>query len=308
MAPISLTRDLMAAGFTSNEVARQVRAGTLSPLRRGAYLRAVDVGLSPAARHLRLVEATMPLVAAGSVVSHLSAAVVHGLPVFADQLDHVQLTRDDVAGGKRRGRVHLHAAPLDPTEVVVINGITTTSMARTVVDVARSLAFDRAVVVGDAALRQTLDTTALADSVGRAAGRPGVAQARRVCGFLDPRSESPGESLSRVVLHEAGIPAPTPQYSVYGSGGRLAGRADFGWEEQRTLGEFDGRTKYGRLLKPGESTEDVLYREKLREDALRDLGWQVVRWTWADLRHPATIADRLLRAFQRSARAPSEPG
>jgi hypothetical protein len=117
----------------------------------------------------------MPLVAAGSVVSHLSAAVVHGLPVFADQLDHVQLTRDDVAGGKRRGRLHLHAAPLDPTEVVKINGIATTSMARTVVDLARSIAFDRAVVVGDAALRQKLDTKALADSVGRAGGRPGVA-------------------------------------------------------------------------------------------------------------------------------------
>jgi len=59
------------------------------------------------------------------------------------------------------------------------------------------------------------------------------------------------------------------------------GRSDFGWEEQRTLGEFDGRVKYGRLLRPGETAADTVYREKRREDALRDQGWQLVRWSAA---------------------------
>lgn len=72
------------------------------------------------------------------------------------------------------------------------------------------------------------------------------------------------------------------------------------WEEHQTLGEFDGRVKYGRLLRPGQRPEDVLWAEKLREDALRDLGWQVVRWTWADLDREGLIADRLHRAFRRS--------
>jgi len=51
---------------------------------------------------------------------------------------------------------------------------------------------------------------------------------------------------------------------------------DFYWDEQKTVGEFDGKIKYGRLLKPGQRIEDVVFAEKLREDAVRDLGLQVV--------------------------------
>ena len=47
---------------------------------------------------------------------------------------------------------------------------------------------------------------------------------------------------------------------------------------------FDGRVKSGWLPRPGETAADAVYAEKLREDVLRDLGWQVVRWTYADLR------------------------
>jgi hypothetical protein len=121
-----------------------------------------------------------------------------------------------------------------------------------------------------------------------------------VVDFGDGRSESPGESLSRVALARLGLPAPALQFEVHDGSGLLVGRADFGWEEQRTLGEFDGKVKYGRLLRPGQLSEDVVYQEKRREDALRDLGWQVVRWSWADLKDAAMIADRLWRAFSRT--------
>jgi hypothetical protein len=52
-----------------------------------------------------------------------------------------------------------------------------------------------------------------------------------------------------------------------------------------------------RLRRPGEESEDAVFREKLREDRIRDLGWGVVRWTWSDLQQPEVIADRLRRAF-----------
>ncbi|MBA3529941.1 MAG: hypothetical protein H0T91_11670 [Propionibacteriaceae bacterium] len=81
--------------------------------------------------------------------------------------------------------------------------------------------------------------------------------------------------------------------------GEQVGRSDFCWEETRTLGEFDGKIKYGRLLKPGQNPSDVVFAEKLREDALRDLGWQVVRWIWEDLARPRALAERLERAFAR---------
>lgn len=297
ISTVRLTRDLVADGYTHNELARQTRSGELHHIRRGAYGAPLDAETGQAAAHLQLIEATVQLAATNAVVSHVSAAVLHGLPVLSDQLNRVQLTRPDVPGGKKRGQIHLHAAPLALDDVVRVDGIRTTSLARTVVDLGRSLPFDQAVIAGDVALRNGLTEDDLVRHLLESTGRPGMAQARRVARFLDGRSESPGESLSRVNLHLAGLPAPDLQYDVFDLTGVLVGRTDFCWAEHRTLGEFDGRVKYGRLLKPGETAADAVYREKLREDALRDLGWQVVRWIWADLKDRDALADRLLRAF-----------
>jgi hypothetical protein len=87
------------------------------------------------------------------------------------------------------------------------------------------------------------------------------------------------------------------QQDIFDDDGQFIGRVDFLWKEQRTIGEFDGKIKYGRLLRPGQSLEEVLFAEKVREDALRDLGWQIVRWLWADLYRRGVIGDRVLRAF-----------
>jgi hypothetical protein len=302
MSDVRLTRDLLALGYTHNELAHQSRSGELDHLRRGAYCSVIEADSDPAPRHLRLVEATVRLTAADAVVSHASAAVVHGLPVLTGSLGRVQLTRPGLSGGKDRGGRHLYMSRLNDSEVTEVHGIRTTSLARTVVDVARSLPFASAVVTGDAALRLGLTREDLEECLGRSARRPGMAQARRVAAFLDARSESPGESVSRVVLHTAGVPTPELQFHVNDARGRHLGRTDFGWLGLRTVGEFDGRIKYGRLLRPGETIADVIYAEKLREDAMRDLGWQVVRWCWPELGTPHLIVDRLRRAFARASR------
>ena len=78
-------------------------------------------------RHLRLVEATCLLNAGDAVVSHLSAAVVHGLPL-ASTVSRVQLTRSGAAGGKVRGAVHLYATTLDADDVVEVAGLRVTSL------------------------------------------------------------------------------------------------------------------------------------------------------------------------------------
>ena len=111
------------------------------------------------------------------------------------------------------------------------------------------------------------------------------------------RSESAGESVSRVRISEAGLPSPTPQLEIFDHRGRFVARLDFGCEEKRTIGEFDGKGKYGELLRPGQMPSDAIVAEKRRENQLRDLGWQVVRWLWADLYQENVIKDRLLRAF-----------
>lgn len=175
-----------------------------------------------------------------------------------------------------------------------------TSLNRTVLDLARTLPWEQAVAAGDRALALGLSRADLSEGLQRMRGWPGIACARRTVGFLDVRSESAGESVSRVRFHEAGLPAPVPQLEIFDSSGRFAARVDFGWEDKKTVGEFDGKAKYGELLKPGQTARDAMLAEKRREDLLRDLGWQVVRWIWADLYRPGVIGDRLLRAFGRA--------
>jgi hypothetical protein len=298
---VSLTRDLAAQGLSPDEIARLTRTGELERVRRGAYA-PLSTATDDRERHRRLVEATVRQTSDAAVVSHQSAAALHELPIWADGLTRVHLTRDRPTGAKVRRFVHQHSGPLTPAQITEMDGIRVTTLARTVVDLGRSLPFQRAVPVADAALAGGLLHDGLEQELVAAAGRTGIGAARRTVAFSDGRSESVGESVSRVVLYRAGVAAPELQYEVCDRNGRLIGRADFCWAKERTLGEFDGKVKYGRLLKPGQTASDVVYAEKLREDLLRDLGWQVVRWVWADLADPRALVERLERAFIRGRR------
>lgn len=203
---------LRAEGFSDQELRRMLRAGELCPLRRGAYL----TGAPPdeaAARHLLLVHAAVAALGPGAVVSHASAAVVHGLPVWGLPLDVVQVTRARRRSGGRRGaRVHVHSAPLDPDEIVVVGGIAVTSVARTLVDLARQAPFEQAVVTADGALhRHLVDRPTLDAALSRRPRWPGLPAARRSLAFSDARSPNPGESRSRVAIARAGLPPPVLQ-------------------------------------------------------------------------------------------------
>ena len=91
------------------------------------------------------------------------------------------------------------------------------------------------------------------------------------------------------------------QFQVYDADGVLRGTCDWGWPEQEHLGEFDGRVKYGRLLRPGQAPGDVVFAEKKREDQLRELtGWSMTRLTWDDLNRPRLTGQRLQRRLRRS--------
>ncbi len=303
MQQIDLTRELVARGYEHGELARLRRTGSLDHVRRSAYASPPTAPLDARQTHLRLVAATARLSGSDAVIGYQSAAAIHGLPVWNDALDRVHLIRSrPLGGGKIRRQAHLHPTPLDEDEIRIVSGLRVTSPARTIVDLARTLPMHRSVPIGDPALVDLVTDSELARALGRAKGWPGIRQARRAVGFLDHRSESVGESVSRVVLADRGVPRPSVQYEVFNEREELVGCTDFGWEAHGTLAEFDGKIKYGRLLRPGQSVSEVLWAEKQREDALRDLGWQVVRWTWGDLNHPDDLVDRLHRAFARAAR------
>ncbi|WP_431957129.1 hypothetical protein [Nocardia lijiangensis] len=284
----------MAAGFTD----RELHGPQWRRVRRGAYVRAEQIeGLRLEERHLVLTRAVAECVSPEAVVSHVSASVAHGLTHWNVPFSQVHLTRNRSTGGRTARRVVMHSTRTEPDEVVRVGGLRVTSAARTVVDLARTVPFEQAVVVGDSALRLGKTTRAeLSDQLARASGRPGAPAARRVVDFLDGRSESAGESRSRVAMDVAGLPRPEPQATFESPTGRFIGRVDFLFPALGVIGEFDGLLKYGAALRGTRTPEKVVITEKAREDELRALGWLVVRWTWSELDTPETWLNRLTRA------------
>ncbi|HEY0814136.1 MAG TPA: hypothetical protein VGE11_12715 [Pseudonocardia sp.] len=290
---------MLAAGWSDDEVRRLLRLGDLSRVRRGSYV-VGPLPDEPARRHRIAITAAAAALCEGAVVSHASAVVLHGLPLWGVGLDRVHVTRARASGGRRGRIVHVHTAPLGADEIALVDGIAVASVARTVIDVARTVPFEQAVVVLDAALALGMvDGEQLAEALLRARGWPGCPAARRAVAFAEPGAQSVGESRSRVAIQRAGLPPPILQWEVCDAAGRRLGFVDFGWPRLRLVGEFDGEIKYGRLLEPGQSAGDVVFAEKVREDLMRATDLGMARWIWDELGTAfAPVAARIRRLFR----------
>ncbi len=290
--PLWTHRHLLDRGWSEPGLRRARDTGAIDHVRHGVY--APPAGdLDDRARHLRLIRATLPGVHCDAVISHGSAAVLHGLPVQAHWLSRVRVTRPAGGHGRRRGAVHLTTATLAEGEIVELDGMRVTSLARTVTDLAREAPFDWGVICCDAALAAGLARDDLMAAVAAGKRRAGNARARTCADFADPRSESPAESLSRVQFDRMGIPVPELQFEIR-NGGAFVARSDFAWPEFGVVGECDGKAKYGALLSGTDTPADAIMREKRREEQIRQAGWWVVRWGWAEARDGYRLA-RLVR-------------
>jgi very-short-patch-repair endonuclease len=100
-----------------------------------------------------------------------------------------------------------------------------------------------------------------------------------------------------VAFHQQGLPAPELQYPL-GDPDRPTAIVDFFWEEFGVVGEADGLLKYD-----DEEERLSLREEKLRQEAIEEMGFIVVRWTWDDIwRRPDWVERRLRNAFREGAR------
>jgi hypothetical protein len=171
--------------------------------------------------------------------------------------------------------------------------VSLTTAARTVVDLARTLPFRAGVVAADSALHQRLvtydDRAAVLDSCSR---WPGTSVASDVIAFADGRSESPLESIARVVFRDGGLPPPKLQ-SLIGTAEDVA-RVDFFWDKYRTIVEVDGAMKYANPAKAIDQLE--------RDAWLRSLGYEVVHLTWEEITtRPDVVVAKIREAFRRGA-------
>ncbi len=301
------TAQALAAGWRGDQLATAVAVGGLRRLRRGVFTDAARYDeLDVRDRHVLQVRADLLMLAPRWHAARRSAAVLWGLPLLGALPRTPQLVAVPNTATDRSWTRHRHLAELPAGQRRLTGGLALTSPARTAVDLARTESFRSAIVVADAVLALGTDMDELARVLDGMVRWPGAGQARRVLGFADGRAESPLESISRVAIRDLGLPAPELQVRVH-LGPTFLGRVDNLWRVHNTVGEADGLGKYA-LDAPRAERERVLRAERVREQALRDAGLEVVRWTWDEVWRPNGALDvRLLRAFARGDRSELDP-
>ena len=285
-----LTHDqARSSGLSGAEIRRAVRRREWTAPRRNALC-----VLPPTTSDGRLLGMSAEIRAAAAAlvrpeltVSHESAAAMYGLPLLASP-SRPRLTTIGNGGGEPD--ILVHSAGLHDDERARWFGVPITVVAWTVIDIARNGGVRAGLVAADAGLGEEM---VRADDLGAALERvtrwPGVRRARRVVDLASPFAESPLESLTRLLVVEAGLPTPHLQVWIRTAYGRY--RVDGLWPDRGVVFEADGLLKYATPLD--------LQREKLRQEELERAGYRVVRVTWDDVwSHPTRTVDRIATALR----------
>jgi hypothetical protein len=221
-------------------------------------------------------------------LSHQSAAVLWRLPLLVPWPSAVHFLTERATGGRSDPGVRKHAVGFDDTDVEMLDGVLVTSVARTVIELATVVDIRSAVAAADRSLAvdrtgriaPLTDRATLLDTWERMLPFRGSVRARTVIEFATPLSGSPDESASRVTIALAGLPDPELQHPFVIDDREVL--TDFFWLKQRGVGESDGKVKYyDPMMRAGLSPTDVVYQEKLREDAIRRQVDGFVRWDHA---------------------------
>jgi hypothetical protein len=286
---IFLRRDAISLGYKDQDLARAVRQGVLHRVRQGSYVfRDRWDALSANEKHATRAMAVLRTARVHAVLSHTTAAMLHQAPTWELPFDDVHITRRDRRSGRRETGLAQHRGLLRPGDVVELDGTNVTSPCRTALDLTTIMDVEHCLPVFDHFLHACATTKAeLRHGAAAMALWSGTLHTDLVIALANPRCESVGESRTSYMLWRNGVPAPETAYEFCDSHGNLLFRVDFAWPELGVFLEFDGKEKYLKYRREGESVADAVLREKRREEWIcRLTGWRCIRIVWADLYRP----------------------
>lgn len=302
---VTLRRELLADGYTDPQLRALVRDGVLHRIRQGAYVDgAVWDSLSERDRYRLRVRAVLRTAHPSTVATHQSAAVEHDAPLWNISLDAVHTTRTDGKGGRTEAGVVHHRGVLPEEQVEVVNGIRVSVAARCALEVATVVPLEPALIVVNGLLHsRRMSLSSFHDMVGRCRQWPRSLSTHVLLMLADHRIESVGESRTSHLCWSQRLPRPEPQMDIHDADGTLVGRVDFAWPEFKVFLEFDGRIKYEKYRRPGETLDQFLLREKKRQERICLLtGWTCIRITWEDLANPVETGRRIRRILESNRR------
>ena len=269
-------RQLRWLGLGRGAIQHRIGCGRLHCVDRGVYAVGYVPDL-PAARWMTAVLRLGP----EAVLSHQTAAVNWNVRANASPLIHITYPRRH----RNLPHVHFHTASLPPDEIAVHDDLPTTTVPRTLFDLAAVLPapdLEEAIAVADE-LRLT-DPLSLPDLIDRYPRRRGVATLKRVLGHGAPargRTHRGLEKRFRLLLRRAGLPLPRTNVFIDAGGERY--ECDCVWEQPRLIVELDGRRHHS-----GWTRQES---DRRRDRLLTGAGWTVIRISWSQLN---TEADEIL--------------
>ncbi|GMA28470.1 hypothetical protein [Arenivirga flava] len=289
-----LDERLIIPGRTSDRESRALQRASaradLHRIRRGAYVEQQTwQQAKPLERHLLALHAEI-LTTPDAVVSHRSAAMLHGLPVLG--VPRVPEFRQSAGARNASSATRIRRSALDDGDPVRLGEANVVPVERTLVDLAASLPLREALIPLDAHLRRGGSIDELLHLLQSIRIR-GARRAELAILLADGSSENGGESLSRGTMLALGFPVPMVQMAVPGSDLRT----DFGWLRYRVRGELDGDQKYeDPRYTGGRTPAEIVLAEKRREALIRSLtGHEFARWSWPDALRVHPLRRELLR-------------
>lgn len=227
-----------------------------------------------------------------------SAARAQGMWVLAHDAEIVELAqREGRPPSKSQWpeKVIYRRVCLPDRDVGEGQGMRYTQPARTAVDIARFHTVRDGVVAMDSVCAKRLATHRDIEAViRRLGGKHGIAKAREALSLSSAKSESPFETLLRVILAENGIPV----------------------EEQMWIGDFRTDLLWGNLIieidgrmKFEDTPHETVLKQLERENWLKEQGYEVIRFFPSEiLKDEAACVQRVLRAkLLADARVPLTP-
>jgi len=275
---------LRALGLGDSAVRERVRRGSLARIHRGVYAYG-----HPVLRKEGIFLAAVLACGPGAVLSHRAAADLLGLWAGARARVDVTVPR---GGGRSRPGIEIHRSKLVPEERTEVQGIPTTTVARTLLDLAEVLtprglerAFDQAEIL------QLLDMRALEQVIERSQGRHALLPLRALLSSLDPQSKFTRSELERRFLAlcaDAGLPKPLVNATLELECEHLV--VDFLWPRHRLVAETDGFESH--------RTRVAFHRDRRRDQLLLRAGFERVRFSWRDVLHdPAWVVETVQRGL-----------
>lgn len=238
--------------------------------------------------------AALRLVRHDVVLSHCSAAQVHGLPI-PRELEHEDLHVMTSGTHLVRRGVVAHRG-LGRREIVTVRGTRVTGLAQTWLDLAPFVSLEDLVVIGDAVAARLRGTAALEELVGRRV--PGVLRAREALRWIRVGSRSPMETRSRVLFGRVGLPEPELNVDINDPGGGWLATGDLVWREEQVVGEYQGKDHFGDYNR---GDQDIVRRRLVEA-----IGWTYVDFTKDDYyRRPRRLA--LVRRLGEELGCPLDP-